>query len=166
MKFLSKLDNGFAKAIDFLATAMQIVLFLIILVQVFGRYIFSFALGSWSDVPPFLLIWTVWLTAILAARKNDHLKIEILDLIVKNDKVRTSINSLLDFITAAALITFTVVSINFVRSAIQYGDVNPGLLIKMWILYLVMPFSSAFMSLYYIIAGGKKIKEVVDACRS
>lgn len=165
MKFLSKLDNGFAKTIDILATIMQIVLFLIILVQVFGRYIFNFALGGWSDVPPYLLIWTVWLTAILAARKNDHLKIEILDLIVKNYRVRTAINSLLDFITAAALITFTVVSVKFIIATWQYGDVNPGLMIKMWILYLVMPFSSAFMSLYYIIAGGKKIQEVVT-CRS
>jgi len=161
MKILTALDKGFSKALTVLIAMMMIALVLIVNIQVFARYIFNFSLGSLSEMPPYIMIFIIWFAAILAVRKSEHVKIELLDLIIKNKKGLDIIRVVIILAMAVAMGVFFYSSIGWVQEAFKYGNLEPALKICYGYLYLIIPFSSFFMTVYYLI---NFIKGVYSLC--
>jgi len=165
MRVLSAIDRALEKSISVFTGITMIALLVLVNAQVIARYVFKFSLGGFSSAPPYIMIYAIWMAAILSARNDDHLKIEILELIVKSVRAQKTIKLVLDAITAAALLYFTVYAALYVISAKQYGDMETGMLIPMWTLYIVMPIGSGFMGIYYIVHVIKGFGEVFLCCR-
>lgn len=151
MKFLKMLDSVVFKVIYFICAAIMIALLVIVNVQVVSRFFFNFSLGGLSDLPPYLMIYAIWLGAILAARGDDHIKIQLLDLFVKSEKVQYVVAAILHIITAVALVIFTKISIDYVANAAAFGSIDNGTHMPLWLFYVVMPIGSGFMALYYVV---------------
>ena len=161
MKVISALDRWFAKALSIIIALFTIALTLIVNIQVFARYIFNFSLGGLSDMPPYLMIFIIWFAAILAARKGDHIKIELLDLVTKNETALRCVRILILLVTTAAMGYFTYYAVLWVVESFQYGSIDPALKIMYGYLYAIIPFSGFFMALYYFV---NFVKEVGALC--
>lgn len=58
--------------------ALATALFVIVVVAVFGRYVFGFALSWTEEVPRYLLIWVSFLGAAACVAKREHVGFDIL----------------------------------------------------------------------------------------
>lgn len=151
MKTIAALDKWFIRILKIIIAIFMIALTLIIVVQVFARYVFKFSIGSFSDMPPYLMIFIIWLAAIVAAKKDDHIKIELLDMFVKNQRIIQGIRCVLLLLSAAAMAYFSYYALLWTMDAFKYNNIDPGLRICLGYLYGVIPFSGFFMAVYYVI---------------
>jgi TRAP-type C4-dicarboxylate transport system permease small subunit len=160
MKALTFLDNFLYKIIYFFCGFSVVAMLGITCAQVFFRYFLRTSIGSISDFPVYLMIYAVWLGAIVAAKRDDHIKIQLLDLIIKNEKILESIQIIFHTITAVAMCFFWKSSWNYVVHAFKFGSVNQASGLQWWIYYMILPFSTAFIILYNIVNVIKRIREV------
>ena len=86
-----------------------------------------------------------------------NVKIELLDMFVKNKKVVGMVNIVLCGLSGVALAYFSYLSLTYMFKLQGYGDVTAGLGIPIWILEMFMVISCAMMALYYGINLVKKI---------
>jgi TRAP-type C4-dicarboxylate transport system permease small subunit len=157
---LRALDLGVFRVVYIVCGLSMAALLIIVNVQVAARYAFHFSLGGVSDLPPYIMIYAVWLGAMVAARTDDHLKIELLDLLVKKKRVLEVVNGIFSIVMAGALVYFTVYAIDYTASAVSFGSTDMGTKVPLWIYYIVMPISTAFMAFYYLINAVKKLHPV------
>lgn len=159
--FFTKLDSGLFKVVSTLLGIAMILLTAIVFIQVIARYVFHASLGGLEELPVYLMMISVWLAAPFVAKNDDHLKIELMDLIIKSPFVLKIIATAVKLITTVVMCYFAVISFEYVASTFQMGDISPGLGIPMWILQGVVFLSAALMTLYYAILFARDVKEVV-----
>jgi len=162
MKFLQKLDAAFEKILDAITTILVIALMAIICLQVITRNLFAFNLGTLADYPVYLMIYAVWIGAILAARADNHLNIELLDVFVKNKKVLKVVNIIMSIIIAVSFAVFAYYGFKQIGVLMKRNQVDPGTKLHIWVLQCIVPISSAFQALYYSINTVKKIRGLAD----
>ena len=160
MSFFRSLDKGLYNVVSVICGVCVAAILIIINVQVICRFVFNFSLGGLSDMPPYLMIYTVWLGAIMAARNDDHISIQLLDLFVKNKKVIWAVDAILYFITAVSLIIFSKVAFDYTAHAFAYGSTDQGTGIPLGCFYMILPFASLLMGIYYFVNTGKKIQRI------
>lgn len=158
MKFLSKLDKGLVAAITVLTGILVAAIMIIVNIQVVGRYVFKISLGPISDMPPYLMIFTIWISSIIAARKGDHIKIEVLDMVIKSKLVLRWIKIFIQIVTVLAMGCFAYYSFLYVADAISQNTYDPSLKIPYWCLYLILPVSSTLMTVYFAVNAVKTVK--------
>jgi TRAP-type C4-dicarboxylate transport system permease small subunit len=133
----------------------------IILIQVFARYVLHTSIGGFEELPLYLMVISVWLAAPFVARKDQHVKIDLVNLVIKNKRIQKMIEAILRAITTVALSSFFVLCVKFVSTSKQYGDVTPGLQIPFWMIQSVLVFSTFMMSFYYVLLTIKSVREVI-----
>ena len=157
MKYLKQLDELLYKIVQVCLGITMIALTLIVVLQVIVRYILHVSIGGVEELPVYLMMISVWIAAIFVAKKDAHVKIELLDMFVKNKKVVAWINIFLCGLSSAALGYFAHLCYKYMLRMQSYGDVTAGLGIPVWIFILVMVISCWMMALYYAINFVKKI---------
>lgn len=163
MKLLKKIDQALFKAVQVCLGVAMIALTLIVVLQVIVRYVLHVSIGGVEELPVYLMLVSVWIAAIFVAKNDGHVKIELLDMFVKNKKVVGIINVILCGLSGVALAYFACLCFLYMLRLQKYGDVSAGLGFPIWILVLVMVISCAMMAMYYAINFVKKIMELKEA---
>ena len=81
----------------------MIALTAVVVLQVLARYVLHISLGGIEELPVYLMMISVWIAAIFVAKDDGHVKIELLDMFVKNKKVLGVINIVLCTLSGIAL---------------------------------------------------------------
>lgn len=157
MNFLRRLDDILFKAVQVCLGVFMIALTAIVVLQVLVRYVFHVSIGGVEELPVYLMLLSVWIAAIFVARDDGHVKIELLDMFVKNKRVVGLINIVLCGLSGVALGWFGWLCLQYMFKLQRYGDVTAGLQIPVWALELFMVISCIMMAMYYIINFVKKI---------
>ena len=84
MNGLKKLNQAVEKVFEVTAGLLVIAIMVIVCVQVITRNLFSFNIGTLADYPVYLMIFAVWLGAIVIAKNDNHLSIDLLGTMTKN----------------------------------------------------------------------------------
>lgn len=103
---LVKLENA---TLIVLMVAMTVLCFL----QVLFRYIFKISAPWTEELGRYAMIWLIFIGAAWATHTKNHIEIDVIELIVKNQK-------LLSVIELATLLIMTVFSVFFLYSAALY----------------------------------------------
>lgn len=157
MKLLNRIDSALFKAVQVCLGIAMIALTLIVVVQVVVRYVLHVSIGGVEELPVYLMLVSVWIAAIFVAKNDGHVKIELLDLFVKNKTVVGIVNIILCGLSGVALGYFAYLSFLYMLKFQKYGDVSAGLGFPIWILVLVIVISCAMMAMYYFVNFIKKI---------
>lgn len=157
MNALKRLDAILFKIVQICLGIAMIALTAIVVIQVVARYLLHVSIGGVEELPVYLMMISVWIAAIFVARSDGHVKIELLDMFVKNKKVVEMVNIVLCGLSGVALAYFSYLSLSYMFKLQGYGDVTAGLGIPIWILEMFMVISCAMMALYYGINLVKKI---------
>lgn len=135
MKILKWLDAHFEEA---LLVILLVLISCIELIQVTVRNLeFVDALTWAEEFCRFCWIWSVFISLPYTIRKGNMLRVSVL-LDVFSQKIRSSINVAVDFVTAAAMLLLGVHSVEVVRNIMRSGETSPAMLWPMWIVYSVM----------------------------
>jgi TRAP-type C4-dicarboxylate transport system permease small subunit len=150
-----------AKFLSVLVTIAMIMILAITFIQVAVRFVFHVPIGGWDEVPTYMMLLGVWLTAAVNVKKKDHISLDIYVLFIKNPRARKIVQIITCFFTIIAFSVFIVLlweftSYNFVKKA-----TTPGLSVPYWVVLGIILFGVALTIFYYIVQLVNEVKEVI-----
>ena len=158
---IEKLDYYVEKVLGFTNGIFVFAMFLVVNVQVLIRYVFQGSLGALSDIPVYLLVWAVFFSAALAVKHDDHLKIDIIDMIIKNKKALHILRTVLKVLMFAALCVFCVLCWKHEINLFTVGNADPATKAPYWVLNMIMPIASTLMAFYYGLNLYKAVRTLI-----
>jgi len=151
------LDNCFVKMDTLLVWALSILfggMSVIIFMQVIWRYVLRSPL-SWSEeTARYLFVWVSFLGAITAARRGNHIGMEML-----RDALSPTGKNLLRFVSNLVCILFFAMTCHYTIGVAPrtWKQLSPALEIPMFYPYLGIAIGSFFMMLIYANEAFKNI---------
>lgn len=161
-ELLSKLDRGVYSVVAIFLGTVVLLLTLVINIQVVARYVLNVSLGGLEEAPVYLMMVCVWIAAPFIARSDGHVKIDFINMIIKNPIAQRILKTAIRALTTVVLATYTVFAYDYVLTSYQLGEVTPGLQIPLWCLQAFVLFGSSLMAVYYLINTVKAAKEVME----
>jgi C4-dicarboxylate transporter DctQ subunit len=158
-KFLQGLDKWIVNIVNHLLGIAMILLTLFVFVQVLIRYVFKVSMGAGiSELPVYIMICAVWLGGVILSRANDHIKIDLKELLIRNKAAIKIVDILISVLLIVAAIVFTILTFKYLQFSLEFGEVTPGLQMPMWWLILIMFISWVLITVYLISNLLKEVK--------
>ena len=128
----------FKKSLERICILLVLLLFVLLLVEVFLRSVLSMSI-SWSyEIARVLMVWLVFIGMLLLNLSSEHINISILE---NKFKLLAKINIWLVKIT---LLIISMISIHFLSVIIPFGQVSSTTGLPQWIYYLILPIAFIF----------------------
>ena len=147
---LPKIKKVLDRFLEFLLTAVMIILVLDVVWQVFTRYVLR-APSSWTEeLATFLMIWVCMLGASVALYRGAHLGI---DYFVGKFSIRTRLYTEIFVFICIGLFSLCVMligGVQLVSRTLALNQISPAMKIRMGYVYLAIPISGFFLVLYSI----------------
>lgn len=151
-ELLAFLDKWLARIISNLAGLSVALLTILVFFQVIARYVLEMSTGGITELPTFLMIIAVWMAGAVNARKEDgHIKLDLIEMMIRNKKIVYSIKLFVNMITIVSLAVFSYLSFIFVTHLKETGDTSVGLAMPMWWLAAVLLVSGILMTVYNVV---------------
>lgn len=132
----------------------------LVFIQVIMRYIFNSSL-SWSEeLTRFIFVWQVWMGTSIAAKRNNHIRVEILSNAVKG-KGKIIYDLFGDLLVLLFTIFLVYSGIGVVGRMLRLGTVLPAMQIPMAAMYISLPVSSVCVSVRLIFRIARQVKALV-----
>lgn len=124
-------------------------LVIIVVLQVFFRFVINMSFGWSEELARYLLIWIAWIAASFAVQRNAHIRVEI----VKNmfgDSIKKVIELIVLVISLAFATILAVEGTKFMLLVKGTHQVSPSLGLGMWIVYLGVPVGATLMAIRFM----------------
>jgi TRAP-type C4-dicarboxylate transport system permease small subunit len=160
MRYLRVLKRVLDRLLETLVMAAMAVLVLNVLWQVFTRLVLKHPSTWTEELAQFLLVWVALLGAAVALNRGAHLGIDyFVGKLPYRARVATEV---LVFLCVAAFAFFVMVvgGIDLVRSMLDLGEESPALRLKIGYVYLAVPISGFFLTLYAVVGVVERLQEL------
>ncbi len=154
------MDVALSYVVAFLLVAMSATVF----GNVVCRYFLDASLAWYEEVSRFLLIWIVFLGAVIALIKGDHLGIDVL-LLVLPPRTRRIVVVLTDVLVLVALAIMFQGAWEMAIDSLESGWIASSVPIPYGWVYMVGPFSAALMFLQTLIKTAGDIRTFKEVPR-
>ena len=157
----AKIKRILDSSLEIIVGVVVLVLVLDVLWQVFSRYVLKTP-SSWSEeLATFLLIWVSLLGAAVALNRGAHLGIDYF--VGKLPSLLRLYTEVLVFVCIFlfCLTVMVIGGIQLVSNTLRLEQVSPALGLKMGYVYVAVPFSGVFLTLYGLIGLFERITELV-----
>ena len=148
------------KFMSVLVTIAMILILAVTFIQVLVRFFFKMPIGGFAELPMYMMMLGVWLTAAVNVKKGGHINLEIYELFIKGEKARKIVKLVVAIVTVIAMSIFTVSLIEFMRYNFVKKAATTGLGIPYWFLIGVIVFSIVLSIFYHVINIKNSIKEL------
>jgi C4-dicarboxylate transporter DctQ subunit len=115
---------------EFITSLLIFVIAVLTVLQVLFRYFLEIPFPWIEELTRYLMIYMIYIGAAIGVYKNDHFKIEILNMILNKNQIRL-VNITHQLAIMAFVSVFAYVSLQFVISQNNFGQVAPALQISM-----------------------------------
>lgn len=149
----SKVDKAIYHILKFLTMLSLALLFVILILNVFFRFIPvlsvfpNFSMGWFDEIVELLFAWMVFSTASLLTRANQHFRVDLIQIKLGEGKWCSALELFIDAVSVLFLLIFIFYSWQLTVDAVQTSPVLR--LQKKWF-YLCMPFNFSIMLLYTV----------------
>lgn len=148
--FLGKLVYGYDKLEEYLLCASLVFTTLVIFAQIIMRSVFNSSLTWSEELTRYIFIWQIWLGVSIAERDHEHIYLEIVNSIVKSQKIKGAIKMIASIIMIAFNIFLVKYGFELVQQMITRGNVSGAMRMPMYYVYLALPVSSLILCLRLI----------------
>lgn len=148
--FLQKLVWGYDQLEEKLLCASLVFTTLVIFMQIIMRSIFNSSITWSEELTRYIFIWQIWLGVSIAERNNDHIYLEIVNSLVKSEKIKAAIKIIADLIMIAFNVFLVVKGFELVGQMMARGNVSGAMRMPMYYVYLALPVSSLILCLRLI----------------
>lgn len=145
--FLQKLIYGYDQFEEKLLCASLVFTTLVIFMQIIMRSIFNSSITWSEELTRYIFIWQIWLGVSIAERENEHIYLEIVNSLVKSEKIKGVIQIIADLIMIAFNAFLVVKGFELVQQMISRGNVSGAMRMPMYYVYLALPVSSFILCL-------------------
>jgi TRAP-type C4-dicarboxylate transport system permease small subunit len=152
------MDKTLSYIVAFLLVAMSLAVF----GNVMCRYFLDFSLAWYEEVSRFLLIWIVFLGAVVALIRGDHLGIDVLVLALP-PRARRIVIVLGDLLVLVALVIMFKGAWDMAIDSLRSGWVASSVPIPYGWVYMVGPVSAALMFIQTLIKMTGDIRSMKEA---
>jgi TRAP-type C4-dicarboxylate transport system permease small subunit len=157
MSWLRLIKRALDRSLEGLVMVVVAVLVLDVLWQVLTRFVLNHPSTWTEELAVFLLIWVSLLGAAVALNRGAHLGI---DYFVGKLPARARLGTeVFVFFCVSAFSFFVMVvgGIDLVTSMLELGQTSPALHVKVGYVYLAVPVSGFFLTLYGTLGLGERI---------
>jgi TRAP-type C4-dicarboxylate transport system permease small subunit len=155
---LHRIKKVLDRSLELLVMIVVAVLVLDVLWQVFTRKVLNDPSTWTEELAVFMLIWVSLLGAAVALSRGAHLGI---DYFVGKlpPRMRVATEVLVFFCVAAfSLLVMVVGGVDLVASTLELGQESPALRVKVGYVYLAIPISGFFLTLYAVIGLVERVR--------
>ncbi len=163
MRVLQMVKKVLDRSLEVLVMVVVAVLVLDVLWQVFTRLVLKDPSTVTEELATFMLIWVALLGAAVALGRGTHLGI---DYFVGKLPVRVkTFTEVIVFLSVAAFsfLVMVVGGIDLVASMLELGQESPALRVKVGYVYLAVPISGFFLTLYAVIGLVERVTQLRTA---
>ena len=160
MRVLQIVKKVLDRSLEVLVMVVVAVLVLDVLWQVFARLVLRDPSTVTEELATFMLIWVALLGAAVALGRGAHLGI---DYFVGKLPARTKVfTEVIVFLSVAAFsfLVMIVGGIDLVASMLELGQESPALRVKVGYVYLAVPISGFFLTLYAVIGLVERVAQL------
>lgn len=161
-RWMEAISKWMEKILSYVVAVLLVLMSGTVFGNVICRYFLDASLAWYEEVSRFLLIWIVFLGAVIAYIKGDHLGIDVL-LLALRPHARGLVVLLSDVLVLVALIIMFQGGWAMAKDSFESGWVASSVPIPYGYVYMVGPISAALMFVQAIIkfvTDMKKLKEV------
>ena len=159
---LEVISRAMDKILSYIVAALLVAMSGIVFGNVFCRYALDASLGWYEEVSRFLLIWIVFLGAVIAYIRGDHLGIDVL-LLVLPPRARHVVVVLTDILVMAALAIMFQGAWDMAIDSLRSGWVASSVPIPYGWVYMVGPVSALLMFIQTMIKTAGDIRILKEA---
>ena len=148
-KFSHTVNLGFRKFVKTCSGIAVCSIFLLIIIQVFFRYVLKTSMGGAEELPTYIMAIACWLSVPVAAMEDNHTNIDLIPNMFHGRAriIWTMWAELIEFITMAI---FTKLALDYCIHMLEGGSVTGGLGIPMWIFYAFIVVGAGLCALFGI----------------
>jgi TRAP-type C4-dicarboxylate transport system permease small subunit len=133
--------------VEMLIAALISMMIVVVVLQVFCRYVLNSPLGWTEEIAGFTLVWTSFLGSYIAFRRGNHLRIELVYLLIPNSGKRTLL-ILGNLIISGFSLFLIFKGIPFARQFMYL--LSPNLQLSMGISYMVVPITGILFLIHLL----------------
>lgn len=161
MTFLKAAKRVLDRSLEVLVMIVVAVLVLDVLWQVFTRFILKDPSTWTEELAVFMLIWVSLLGAAVALNRGAHLGIDyFVGKLPDGTRLYTEI-AVFFCVSAFSFLVMIAGGINLVASTLGLGQESPALGVKVGYVYLAVPLSGFFLTLYAVIGLVERVRGVL-----
>jgi TRAP-type transport system small permease protein len=150
------------KILSYIVAALLVAMSAVVFGNVMSRYFLDTTWGWYEEVSRFMLIWIVFLGAVVATIRGDHLGIDLLPAVF-SPRVCRMIGVLADILVMAALVIMCQGAWDMAIDSLASGWVASSIPIPYGWVYMIGPVSAALMfiqTLIKTVGDIRNLKEV------
>lgn len=159
--FLKKLVYGYDKLEEYLLCGSLVFTTLVIFAQIIMRSVFNNSLTWSEELTRYVFIWQIWMGVSIAQRDKQHIKVELLFSLIKNEKAKSVIDIVATTIWVAFSAFLLVNGSELVRQMMSRGNVSGAMRLPMYIVYIVLPLSAFVLCLRLIAQIAEDVKALI-----
>jgi len=137
--------------------------FVVLIISVFMRYVFKSDLYGIEEIIAIIAMWMYMLSASYASYEGSHIKADILDTYVKNQKVLTLDHLVVEIISTMVLGVFTVWGFQYAAWSLETGNLSPYWKFPLFISQVSLAVGLCLMLIYNIYHCVKRAQEFKNA---
>jgi TRAP-type C4-dicarboxylate transport system permease small subunit len=163
MRVLQTVKKVLDRSLEVLVMVVVAVLVLDVLWQVFTRLVLRNPSIVTEELATFMLIWVALLGSAVALGRGAHLGI---DYFVGKLPVRTRVFTEVIVFLCVVAFSFLVMiggGVDLVASMLELGQESPALRVKMGYVYLAVPISGFFLTLYAVLGLAERVTQLRTA---
>ena len=147
---MKKFISAYEKIEDIVAAVGMIFGVGIIFVGVVMRYAFNHPLSFPDEIAPIFIVWSTLVGYSIALRKDEHIKMDILYVSLKSEKIRKTMD-LFSYVCGILFSMFmTVYGFKAMQMQLKMNRVTQILEVPVWITYLIIPFIGVVLTARYV----------------
>ncbi|MGN0721351.1 MAG: TRAP transporter small permease [Anaerovoracaceae bacterium] len=136
-----------------------LLVFIVLIVSVVIRYVFKSDLYGIEEIIAIVAMWMYMLSASYASYEGSHIKADILDTYVKNQKILALDHLVVEIISALVLGVFCIWGVEYAQWTISSGNLSPYWKFPLCISQVSLSVGLILMEFYSIYHCAKKFQE-------
>jgi TRAP-type C4-dicarboxylate transport system permease small subunit len=150
IKGLDAVNSALRKVIPMICGISVIAIFLVVIIQVFFRYVLRMSLSGAEELPTYIMAICCWVSVPVAAMDDSHVNIDLVPNLFKG-RGRIIFSIWAELIEVLTMSFFTKLAWDYTAHMVEEGTVTGGLAMPMWIFYAVIIFGSVTCALFGLI---------------
>lgn len=153
--------NGIKKIDEHISMILLALLMIIGFLQVLFRYAFNLPLDWTEESSRYIMVVLVYLSAEVTVREQKMLRVEIIDLFVK-DKAKVVLNTIVQLLSGLFIFYIAYLTTFQVKNAMKVDQLSPAMAIPMALLYVIEGILFFLMGIMFVFVFIRNIKSLLN----
>ena len=155
---LASLVRFLEESLNALSVTMLVMYFILVLLQIFFRFVINESLFWAEELVRGLMIWGVMIASVLVGRARGHIRVEALELMV-GPNARRYIYQLCDLLSIIFCVLLAVASVQLMSRV--WNQMTPMLEIPKWTVYMALCVGPVLEALIIVLTWGQTSEDVL-----